>query len=285
MELLLHANTTKQVSDFLHSPSHALIVIGPEGSGKGTLLSHLASQLLAIDEKALPRSHVLRIVPVNNAISIDEVRRAQQFMKLKTLGSGPIRRVLMIEQADTLTIESQNALLKLLEEPPVDTVILMSTANIAGLLPTIRSRAQTMQMRSAGHHKIVDYFTRLGHDISDVDHAYQISGGRLGLMHDLLDKNSQNALVDSINKARQILSLPQFERLQLVDEFVKQRDSAKQLLDALETICRAALAQNSSSNKLVSRWHRSLTAVTKAQAAIVRNANVKLLMSDLLLSL
>ncbi|MDQ5886098.1 MAG: hypothetical protein QG628_495, partial [Patescibacteria group bacterium] len=49
MAPLLHTSTDKAVKDFITRPSHAVIISGPLGSGKGTLASYMAGELLGID--------------------------------------------------------------------------------------------------------------------------------------------------------------------------------------------------------------------------------------------
>ncbi len=287
-DLLLHDDTQKQVTDFLTLPAHALIIEGFEGSGKHSLSDYIAAGILEVDEDALNRAHLLRIEAVNNSISIDEIRRAQQFMKLKTLGDKPIRRILSIDGAENLTIEAQNAFLKLLEEPPTDTVVLLTTTNITALLPTIRSRAQLIHVKPLNLQVLSDYFAKQGFKSADILRAFYISDGRIGLMHSLLIEDStDNQLVENIDLAKQLLVMPKFERLTQVDNLVKQKSQIAQLLKALETLCQAGLVQASEKDdtKLIKRWHKSLSSVIETQSYLLKNPNPKLLLTNLLLNL
>ncbi|HVF69919.1 MAG TPA: hypothetical protein VNA13_05135 [Xanthomonadales bacterium] len=79
-----------------------------------------------------------------NSIGIDEIKNLQVKIFLKPIQSE--RKTIIIEDADFLTVEAQNALLKVLEEPPNHTIIVLSVANIEALLPTILSRCKLVTL-------------------------------------------------------------------------------------------------------------------------------------------
>ncbi len=81
-----------------------------------------------------------RINPEPNTVRYFE----EQFFLTST--SGVSRKVGIIHDADRMNSESQNALLKTLEEPPPDTMIILTTGNPVSLLPTTRSRCQHLQL-------------------------------------------------------------------------------------------------------------------------------------------
>lgn len=81
------------------------------------------------------------IIP-SPSIGIEEVRKLQQIVTLKTYGGG--NRLIFIKDIDKATTEAQNALLKILEEPPPDSYILLSSAFSDKLLPTVISRCQVI---------------------------------------------------------------------------------------------------------------------------------------------
>ncbi len=287
-KILMHQQTKQQVSDFLSSPGHTLIIEGAAGSGKHKLSDYMAARLLDIEDDQLTKAHFLRVEPVNNTISIDVIRQAQQFMKLKTVGIKPVRRILIVESAESLTVEAQNAFLKLLEEPPTDTVIVLTSTNSSNLLPTIRSRAQHIRLKTPSQQNLTDFFVAQGHKPAEIQRAFYLSDGQIGLMQTLLnDKSDDNQLIEDINLAKQILVMTRFERLTQIDSLIKQRNKLSQLLKAFEILCHAGLTQASEKDDtvLVKRWHRSLGSVIQAQSTLPNNPNLKLLMSDLLLNL
>ncbi len=287
-ELVLHAKTKEQVKDFLNSPSHSLIIVGQSGSGKTTLMRYIAAQILDADEVSLmSHPYVFIVEPASSSISIDEIRELQNAVKLKTLGTAAIRRVLMIDDADKLTLEAQNALLKLLEEPPIDTLIMLASSHVQALLPTIRSRAQNINLQNPSRSTTSDYFKKLGFTADKISRAHSISGGKIGLMAGLLNENEPNQLSTQIDLAKRLLIMTAFERLTKVDELSKQKDLLPDLLNAFEIICDTGMKQSlMKDNTLAAKnWHSRLKLVSSSQDKLTKNANSKLLMSDLMLNL
>jgi DNA polymerase III delta prime subunit len=83
-----------------------------------------------------------------NSISIDEIRRIKEFLSQKPFTSP--RRIAIIENADCMTTEAQNALLKISEEPPPGALIIMLARREENFLPTILSRFQKIYFRVQG---------------------------------------------------------------------------------------------------------------------------------------
>jgi DNA polymerase-3 subunit delta' len=152
---------------------HAILIEGPEGIGKATLAFRFANYVLANPEPGLAPAtipdpdpstpisrqilsgashnllHLTRPVDdktgkVKSAITVDEVRRAGHFFS-QTSGTGN-RRIVVIDPADDLNRNAANAILKILEEPPRGAMFLVLSHAPGKLLPTIRSRCQTLAL-------------------------------------------------------------------------------------------------------------------------------------------
>jgi DNA polymerase-3 subunit delta' len=93
-----------------------------------------------IDHQNHPDLHLLE--PDGNSIKIEQVRSFQKDLNLKPLEAP--RKICLIEEADSMTIGAANALLKTLEEPRGDTLLILLTAHPNRLLETIRSRCQPL---------------------------------------------------------------------------------------------------------------------------------------------
>lgn len=81
-----------------------------------------------------------------NSIGIDDVKQIQKKVFLKPLKSK--FKAVIVEDAHLLTTEAQNALLKILEEPPEHTLLILGADTKDALLPTIRSRCQILELKT-----------------------------------------------------------------------------------------------------------------------------------------
>ena len=281
--MLLHPHTATALDRFAEHPGHAVLITGPEGSGKGTVANWLATKLLGIAEDSLA-NHPYTLWLTEQPITIENVRAAQKLMQLKVPGTATVRRIVIAEQAQTMSIEAQNAFLKLLEEPPKDTVIILTASDVQRLLPTIRSRVQQVNVLPPSSVAVIQNFAG-EHSKEAVEKAYYLSEGHMGLLTAILRDDSSHPLVEQITQAKTALGGSTYERLCLVETIVKNKQ-VPVFLKALERICHAALVQSSLKNTpQTPAWKSRLSAVVHAEELQQRNASVKLILTDLFLSL
>lgn len=88
---------------------------------------------------------VIRITPIGPLIRIDQIRNLIDTLSKKPYGRG--RRMVLIANAHTMNPGAGNALLKVLEEPPPNTILILTAAQTSDLLPTIVSRCQHIRFR------------------------------------------------------------------------------------------------------------------------------------------
>jgi DNA polymerase-3 subunit delta' len=283
-ELVLNPLTRQQLEAFTAQPSHALMLVGPTGSGKHTLAAALAETVLNIPKGGFTdHPYALLIAPEDGkAIGIEAARQLEQFLSLKVPGKNTYDRVIIVEDAHLLTIEAQNALLKRLEEPPEGTVLILTVSHEQTVLPTIRSRAQSIPVGRLDRDSLESYFADQNFDEAAIKKAYAISGGLPGLMHALLHE-SDHPLVAATEKARELLSGSSYERLTMVDELAKQKALAFDITVILQQMARLSL--QTASGQTSQKWQRVLTASYEAGEALAGNAQPKLVLTKLMVSL
>jgi DNA polymerase III subunit delta' len=286
MELVLHSDTKQALDNIVASDAHAIMLVGPSGSGKQSVAQLLAERLLEVG--SLENQAGLRVIsPQKGSIGIDEIRQIQRFLRLKTTGQSRIRRVLVITDAQQMTIEAQNAFLKLLEEPPEDTRLVLTVASGQHMLTTIYSRVQVIHVKAPSKEALVEYFISQGKYKDAVEKAYLLGGGQIGLMAALLNDQADHPLIEYVDKAKQFLGQSSFERLAHLDNFAKSREELALLLEALKRMSSTAFEQSASQNKESQsrHWHKIRRTVLASEKKLAYSPNVKLLLTDLSLNL
>ena len=157
--------------------SHAYIFGGEHGAGKKLLASLFAMTLQCQEQgvepcmkcpscrKALNKNHPDIIYVVHekpNSIGIDEIRG----QLINDVGIRPYEspyKIYIVNDADKLTLQAQNALLKTIEEPPAYAVILLLADNPDALLPTITSRCVLLSLKPVGDRLVKDYLMERMH--------------------------------------------------------------------------------------------------------------------------
>ena len=88
-------------------------------------------------------SDLMRIDNEDKSVKIDDIRKIASFLQMKTIEG--THRIILINNADMMTIQAQNALLKILEEPYASSLIILLSETIDVFLPTVLSRVQIVQ--------------------------------------------------------------------------------------------------------------------------------------------
>lgn len=287
MSLLIHPVTRRYLNSIVANPPHGLLLEGSAGIGKGALANYIAANLLGVELKSIHNHPYLQIIDTAGSISIDDIRRLTNFSKLKVSGTRVIKRVIIVEHAQNMTLEAQSAFLKLLEEPPTDTVIILTADNAQHLLPTILSRVVVVRVTKPAQPELTTHFLGLGYKDKEIARAYAISSGLPGLMSALLGDDTEAPLVNYIDKAKQLLGVNGFERLLKSDQFLKEKNDLALLLDALDKVVRALLdnALKSDNKSQIIKWHEVSKNIIEKQNSLRSNPNTKLLLTDLVLNL
>jgi DNA polymerase-3 subunit delta' len=121
----------------------------------------------------------IQIEPQGGILRIDQIRRLISVCALKPFGNG--YRVAILAEAHHLNIEASNALLKLLEEPPDKTFLILTAHQPSDLLPTISSRCRHIRFMSLPPQMIADFLIRRHHvDTEQAQTTAGVCGGSLG---------------------------------------------------------------------------------------------------------
>jgi DNA polymerase-3 subunit delta' len=284
--LILHPRTKDQIERYVAQPSHAVMLVGSNGVGKASLAETMVAGALGIETSAITQHpYVTVLAPEKDSISIESIRQLQRFLQLKTIGTKELRRAVIITHAEALTTEAQNAYLKLLEEPPADTLMVLTADNQRALLPTILSRVQLLTVYTPSEEELKSHFVSQGKQPAAINQAFFLSGGLPGLMSALLDDDQTHPLSSGVAQAKEILQKQTFERLAMVEGLSKKREDARYVVQALQHIAQTCLVQAASKGDQakLKQWHRILKVSTEAEQALGQSANTKLVLSNLML--
>lgn len=284
--LLLHPVTKHQLLALKAGKPQAVIVYGGGGAGKQTVAETLIDEITG-HGRVTNDAYYLEITPDPSSIGVEAIRQIREFLSKKTLGSDVLRRVILILDAHTMTIEAQNALLKTLEEPPEDTLIVLTVNDLTKLKPTIRSRSQLLMVLPVTEESATDYFKQKGHSEASVQNAYHISSGLMGLMTALLADAPEHDMVASIDNAKTLLRKTTYDRLAQVDKLSKQKEDAAALLLGLERVVSGGLHMSAKKDNksAVKSFYNLSKLVYEAQDAIGKSGNTKLVLTKLFINM
>lgn len=232
----------------------ALLFAGPQGVGKRTLALAAARALLcertdgdacescASCRRALRGLHpdLLLVEPVTAAIKIEQIRDV-----VREVAGRPFEgraRAVVVDDADAMTEQAANALLKSLEEPPPTSHLFLVTAAPQALLPTIRSRCQTLRFGPLPEGLLEAHLQeRLGLSAEEARLRAALSQGSLGVAL-AFESEAYRALRDELLGLLESLERwGPVERMEAAER-LEEKDEPEQALTTLRSLLRDVAA-------------------------------------------
>ena len=171
-------------------PHHAYVFGGPEGTGKSLAMRAFAASLLCAEggcgecracRLALNDRHpnVFIVEPEGRDIHVEAVREDVWHNVYRT-SPEPGRKVFLIKEADRLNAGASDVLLKVLEEPPGDAVIILATARPDEMTETVMSRCHAVTFTPLPESFVIETLVEQGADRSQALLATRLTGGNVG---------------------------------------------------------------------------------------------------------
>ena len=226
----------------LKKMSHSYIFWGTEGIGKKIIAKEFAKQILCLgdnkpdckcksciefDSENNPDFQLIN--SENDKIKIEQIREMQRKIAEKPIISH--HKVYIIDNADRMTPEAQNCLLKTLEEPPEYIVIILICSNENNLLSTIKSRCTRLHFDKIENSEILDYINKNEPDKNISPNIIEFAQGSIGKalklsenieiyenVEKLIEQMKSKDLIDIVKSAEQLYKSK--EEIDFILEFI-----------------------------------------------------------------
>ncbi|HAV11862.1 MAG TPA: hypothetical protein DCX32_04985 [Candidatus Moranbacteria bacterium] len=277
--------------------SQAYLFSGPESVGKFFLAQAFAKSLinegslrfedsgaggLVVDLVVIkPEIEERKGVIKERDITIERVREARKDLALFP-HSGK-RKVLIVDNAHKMNITSQNAFLKILEEPNSTSVIILVTHEDSKILPTIKSRCQKVNFGLVGREMEMEMGSLVGEDFAGKYGA--LAMGRPGLLFEMArEKERLEYHVGSYEQFRKVFSMDLNQRLSFAEKMSKDVNAAIGTLNVWNWILRKEGLEDG--GRELGETYLKISAIEDSMATLKStNANPRLVLENLLISI
>ena len=245
---------------------HALIIEGEEEIGKKTLAKDIACALVcrgndkpcgecAQCKKAIGAIHpdISEYIPAGtaNSFHVDTVRNIINDAYVQPNEAD--YKIYILANAHCMNQNAQNALLKILEEPPKYVVFILTTNSKSALLSTVLSRSVCVSLEGVDIERAANYITSYCEnvDYNTAKKTVETFNGNIGKAIDSLQDSKTSELVDVCNKICKALATSnEYEMMTLCSVFQKDRQGVVFACDLLKSIFRDALFAGESSEHI-----------------------------------
>ncbi len=241
--------------------AQAYLFVGPEGIGKRCTALVFAQLLnckqlpMNLDEEEIdvcdecdacrkiresnhPDVELITPEEGKKGISIKQIQELQKRIALKSMEGR--KKVYIIDNANDMSRDAANCLLKTIEEPNEDVVIILIARNLYGLLPTVRSRCQALKFKTMTEDRIREILVK-EHEVSDENASFiaELSQGRLGAAKKYAGEGMEGVLefAGQILKAvrqKKERGYPDYESLfGFTDKIYRDKEGVSELLNCL----------------------------------------------------
>ena len=222
-----------------------------------------------IDNGNHPDIHHISPLPDKRDISIDQLRELQHILSLRPYEAP--RKACIIEPAERMSVNAANSLLKTLEEPPGNALIILLTKNAGMLLSTVRSRCQLIRFAPLSPEHLLALLERSGMPPEAAALVAPMSGGSLQRALEL-DNEALALRREAVLSRVSQLSLNRIATVfDAAEELSGNRDATVEMLDMLLSFYRDAVHLGAGNGEIVNRSVRPAIEAIAVQRALPRN--------------
>ncbi len=228
-----HKSRIRILENYLERKSftHAYLFTGFPNLGKKEVALRFIGGILNLkDQDRVLAYPDLRILNRTKSIQINEIRELKRHLSLEPyLGSYKIG---FLPEAERMTREAANALLKILEEPPDDSILILTARDRKALLETVVSRCEILKFQRVRGLEIKDFLTKKGLDSDRAELLTRLSEGRPGQAIEYLEQDSK--LKQETGLAEELFRLkeqPLSSRFRFVQKMIKDGTAPESFLN------------------------------------------------------
>ena len=253
----------------------ALLLTGPSGIGLGTVAKYLAGQIGQLGAIVLPEKDE-KVDLEKGVISVDSIRRL--YTETRSIQTG--KMIILIDYAERMGSQAQNAFLKLLEEPSSGIYFILATHTPSKLLSTITSRAQAVELRPILKKQSETLLDTLG--VIDSKKRLQLSFMAEGLPAELTRLATDEKYFDNqsalMRDAREILQANTYHKLLVANKYRDDRAGALTLLTYAASILKHSITAKPQESLL-----EQLDSLLFTRQQIEANGNIRICLARFVL--
>ncbi len=273
---LIHPSTLALLQSTSLELPQSLLITGPEGIGLTTIATFLAAQLVGVKPVLVLPEKDEKVDIEKGVISVGSIRRL--YNQTRTIHTQ--KQIIIIDYAERMGSQAQNAFLKLLEEPGRSVYFILATHTPSRLLSTITSRTQLVELRPITTSQSQQLLKSLA--VGDTQQRSQLLFMAEGLPAELTRLVADPIYFEKrsgiVRDARQLLQASVYDRLKLAQRYKDTRSDSLLLLRDAAHIIRLSL-MSPSQERLVTQVEKILQAYDKIEA----NGNIRLCLARLML--
>jgi DNA polymerase-3 subunit delta' len=269
--ILFSERDSLSLSSFFEKPAHATLIVRPGGFSAEEEL-FLVDQLLG--ERYRTNLIKMKESEGKSVLSVDDVRQLSASLSLSSKRGGE-RRLVLIPEDVRIDPKAQNALLKILEEPPEGVFFMLLASKDGNFLPTISSRCSLIKLEKPNEDNAASEISK-NLNLNEVQSKalwLQAGGSSRDLANVLADENLKKYVLESLSDAKKFLGAKDYEKLTVLKNRLSKREDALSFLNALLVVLEIFIEKNPakalSLRPLVDR-------AESAHRGIRANANVRI---------
>lgn len=289
-----HEKVLEQIEADIESGNifHAYLLAGPKSIGKSTVARKMAGILQCENDFCHECKTCLQIQRASHidttefpddgtSIKIGDIRK---MLERVNMSSQSKRKIFLIQSVERMTLEAANSFLKTLEEPPEDTIFLMTTSNPGLLLPTITSRVRTVKFENVSAAFLMKKLKELYPERSEeeIEKAGLFSLGRTGKAVQLIENpevlSDYSRIYNDIQNFLKFRNLA--ERFGYVENIYQDLAQTEIFLELLAHVLRTKMLDEGSGI-----YANKLSKIDETAMLLQKNVNARLALENLMLTL